>query len=37
VESVQVLLQKTLAKVTIRKKQSQVYWFSLNAVLQPAG
>jgi uncharacterized protein YuzE len=35
VESVQVLLQKTLAKVTIRKKQSQVYWISLDAVLEP--
>ena len=35
VESVQVLLQKRLAKLTIRKKQSLVYWFSLNAALQP--
>ena len=35
-ESVQVLLQKRLAKLTIRKKQSLVYWFSLNAALRPA-
>jgi hypothetical protein len=34
VDSVQVLLQQGLAKLTIRKKQSQVYWFSLNATLR---
>jgi hypothetical protein len=35
VESVQVLLQERLAKLTIRKKQSMVYWFSLNAAVRP--
>ena len=35
VESVQVLLQERLAKLTIRKKQSLVYWFSLNASVRP--
>jgi hypothetical protein len=35
IESVQVLLQERLAKLTIRKKQSMVYWFSLNAAVRP--
>jgi hypothetical protein len=35
VESVQVLLQERLAKLTIRKKQSLVYWFSLNGAVRP--
>jgi len=37
VESVQVLLQERLAKLTIRKKQSLVYWFSLNGAVRPPG
>jgi hypothetical protein len=37
VESVQVLLQERLAKLTIRKKHSLVYWFSLNGNGRPAG
>jgi hypothetical protein len=36
VDSVQVLLRDRLAKLTIRKKQSMVYWFSLNAAVRPA-
>jgi uncharacterized protein YuzE len=36
VESVQVLLQKTMAKLTIRKKQSLVYWFNADVTCQAA-